>query len=401
MKRNRSLCRILFATAPWAWALGLWTNTVQAVDERILLDATINGKAVRLVFDTGASDLILFQRGADRLGLKVTPPPVDLRLAPGQVAMGITEECDFVLGTTRTRTAFAVFAPPSFMKLETDGAVGWRPIRYNTIRIEAGRQQAVWLTNTPPEAATWIKLRIRSHSPILTLEIPGQDGPGGVVTVDTGWSCGVALGPARWSAWKAAHTNWPTTLQAGYMPGAGTVVAEESWARELAFGPLVLREVPIMPANAVQQAAGSAGFEASLGLTALKQVDLIVDGLLGIAYLRPSKEPPAPYEHNRLGAVFVPPNMEGGDLTARVLEGSPAYGAGIRNGDVLLKVGDLDVTNWRTDPAILPLTRFWERPPGTRLELTLRRGTKTVKITPVLRQILGPDAGSPEKVPHR
>jgi C-terminal processing protease CtpA/Prc len=130
-------------------------------------------------------------------------------------------------------------------------------------------------------------------------------------------------------------------------------------------------------------------------------VDLIIDGNLGLAYLRPKPGPPTAYDHNRLGAVFVPPDMEGGDLAARVLEGSPAYEAGIRNGDVLLKVGDLDATKWRTDPKVLPLTRFWERPPGTRLELTLKRGTETLKITAVLRQILGPGAGSPEKVPHR
>ena len=401
MKLNRSICGILFGAAPLAWALGLWTGIAHAVDERILLDATINGKAARLVFDTGASDLILFKQGAERLGLKVTKPPADIRLAPGEVAVGRTEECNFVLGITRTRTAFSVFAPPSFLKLEMDGVVGWPPIRYNTIRIDAGLKQATWLTNTPPEAATWTKLRIRSQSRVLSLEIPGQDDTGGVLTVDTGSSYGVALSPATWQAWKAAHTNQPTTLLAGYMPGAGTVVAEESWANELTFGPLVLIEVPVKPANAAQQGAGSAGFQASLGLAALKRVDLIIDGSLGIAYLRPKSGPPIPYEHNRLGAVFVPPDMEGGDLAARVLAGSPAYEAGIRNGDVLLKVGDLDVTQWRTDPTILPLTRFWERPAGTRLELTLKRGTQTVKITAVLRQILGPNAGSPAKAPAR
>jgi C-terminal processing protease CtpA/Prc len=87
--------------------------------------------------------------------------------------------------------------------------------------------------------------------------------------------------------------------------------------------------------------------------------------------------------------------MEGGDLVARVINGSPAFAAGIRNGDVLLKVGGLDATKWRTDPKVLPLSRFWEGPPGTRLELTLKRGASTFKSTPVLRQILSPDTGSP------
>jgi S1-C subfamily serine protease len=174
------------------------------------------------------------------------------------------------------------------------------------------------------------------------------------------------------------------------MPGAGTVVTEETWAREMTFGSLVLTEVPVMPSNVAEQAMGSPSFVASLGLAALKRLDLIIDGSLGIAYLRPKTAAPPPYDHNRLGAVFAPRDMEGADLIAHVIDGSPAYEAGVRSGDVLLKVGDVDVTKWRTDPKVLPLSRFWEQPPGTRLEFVLKRGTQTIKPTAVLRQILGP-----------
>jgi hypothetical protein len=64
---------------------------------------------------------------------------------------------------------------------------------------------------------------------------------------------------------------------------------------------------------------------------------------------------------------------------------------------VLQKVGDLDVTKWRTDPTVLPLSRFWERPPGTKIELILKRGDRTITASAVLRQILAPDAGAPGK----
>jgi hypothetical protein len=395
MKLVRSLFRLLSAASPVACAMCLWALTAKASDERILMDATINGKPVRLLFDTGASDLILFQKGAERLGLKVSEPPRDLQATAGQVPVGLSEECEFVLGATRARTSFKVFEPPSFLHMGADGAVGWQPLRYNLIQIDAGLKQAKWLANAPPESATWLKFRIRSQARVLCLEIPGQEENRGVLSVDTGSSCGVALNPERWRTWTAAHTNQPTTLMAGYMPGAGTVVMEESWARELTFGPLVLTEVPVMIANVAEQAMASPGFEASLGLAALRRLDLIIDGDLGIAYLRPKSGPPPPYDHNRLGAVFAPSSMEGGDLVARVINGSPAFAAGIRNGDVLLKVGGLDATKWRTDPKVLPLSRFWEGPPGTRLELTLKRGASTFKSTPVLRQILSPDTGSP------
>jgi hypothetical protein len=379
--------------------LCLGALATRAVEDRILLDATINGKAVRLVFDTGASDLILFKEGAGRLGLKVTEPPSDLRLAPGEVAVGTTGECDFMLGSTRTRTSLKVFDPPSFIRTRADGAVGWRQIRYNTIQIDAGRKTATWLDKAPAETSAWLKFRIRSQSRILGLEIPDQEKPGGVLTIDTGSFCGVAMSPLRWQAWKAAHTNEPATLMAGYMPGAGTVVVEENWAKELTVGPLVLTEVPVMPANVAEQAMGTAGFEVSFGLAALSRLDLIIDGNLGIAYLRPKKGTAPPYQHNRLGAVFAPSPTQAADLVARVIEGSPAYVAGIRNGDVLVAVGDLDTTTWRTDPKVLPLSRFWEGPPVTKLNLTLKRGSETITATPVLRQILGPAGAAPASAP--
>jgi hypothetical protein len=393
--------RGLSLTSMFLCAVCLWALAARAGDERILLDATINGKSASLVFDTGASDLILFRKGAERLGLTVTGPPRDVQVAPGEVAVGRTEPCEFVLGKTRTRTSFRVFDPPSFLSMGVDGALGWQPSRFNTIQIDANLKRAMWLTNVPPEAATWLKFHIRGQSRILTLEIPGQEAEQGVITVDTGSSCGVALSPELWRAWRAEHANQPKTLMAGYMPGAGTVVMEEGWAKQLTFGPLVLTEVPVMPSNVAEQAMGAPGFEASFGLAALKRLDLIVDGNLGIAYIRPKTGPPPVYEHNRLGAVFVPYDMQKGDLVARVIDGSPAYEAGIRDGDLLLKVGNLDATQWRTDPTVLPLSRFWERPPGTKLDLTLKRGSKTLKATPVLRQILEPSAGSAGKVPAR
>ena len=133
-------------------------------------------------------------------------------------------------------------------------------------------------------------------------------------------------------------------------------------------------------------------FEASLGFAALKRLELVVDGKARVAYVRPRPGPPPPFQHNRLGAVFVPRNSQSDDLVAHVLAGSPGWEGGIRPGDTLLKIDDLDVTHWRSDPDILPLSRFWERPAGTKLELTVKRGEKTLKSSVTLRQILSPDA---------
>ena len=128
----------------------------------------------------------------------------------------------------------------------------------------------------------------------------------------------------------------------------------------------------------------------TLGLAAMTQLDIIIDGKHNLAYLRPKTTPPLPYAYNRLGADFVPLDLKSDDLVACVVDGSPGYEAGIRNGDILLKIDEQDATKWRTrekrnDP-------FREQPAGTRLQLTLKRGNKIFTATAVLRNILAPNA---------
>ena len=55
------------------------------------------------------------------------------------------------------------------------------------------------------------------------------------------------------------------------------------------------------------------------------------------------------YNHNRIGAVFVPPDEHGDNLVAHVITNNPAYNSGIRNGDLLLKVAELTTTNSHTN----------------------------------------------------
>ena len=364
-------------------------------EERIWLNAEINHKPLRLIFDSGASELILFPKTAQRLGLKVTPPPPDVVAGPGEAVGGITEECILTLHGTTVTTRFGIIEKPAYLHwTDEDGIVGWQPISANIFRIDAGAQTVTFLANVPEETATWTKLRVRTQS-VLCLETPNDQGATSVILVDTGSSGGVALHPQKWRAWRAAHASQPATIQAFFMPGAGLMVKEQTWATELAFGPLLLSGVPIMEANPAEMTLGSTDFEASLGLAALKRLDFIVDGHQGLAYIRPKKTPPPPYEHNRLGAAFVPRDSYDDVLVASVANSSPAAEAGIRNGDVLLKIGEIDVTKWRTDPGILPLSRFWMRPAGTKLKLALKRGLQTLEITVVHRQILPPDTSSP------
>jgi C-terminal processing protease CtpA/Prc len=82
-------------------------------------------------------------------------------------------------------------------------------------------------------------------------------------------------------------------------------------------------------------------------------------------------------------------------MVAQVVDGSPAYEAGVRNGDVLSHV----TIHWGLIPRLtlrhFPDDEFQRGPAGTKLDLTLNRGGKTLKATAILRDIVAPGDAKP------
>jgi len=366
---------------------------LRAEDGGLWVDPKINDKVVRMAFDTGAEVSVLFPQTAESLGLRVTNWPAKRKVPRGKAACGTTEPCNLTLGKVTVNGTLAVVDLPAGISFRAGGLLAWSSLRTNIIRLYAANGKVELLEQLPKEVSSWMMIRLRAAaSRILVLEIPGEVGRKMAVSVDTSNDRGLILSPQRWRAWKAAHRNRPKTLAAGFMPGAGLFVNEETWADRISFGPLALTDVAIMEANVTEIAAGSPDYQATMGLAALKQLDLIVDGGKGVAYLKPKETPLIPYRHNRIGSVFVPRDVQRDDeLLARVLDASPAHQAGIQEGDVLLKIGSLDVTGWRTHPEVTP-SRFWEQPAGTKVELTLRRGKTEYQTTVVLSDLIGPQA---------
>ncbi len=370
---------------------GLCPNPGRAED-RIWLDGKINGQPVRLAFDTGASGPVLFKQSAEHLGLKFTPPSDATPTTPNVVRVGNTEYCEFTLSGDTHKMWFGLIDIPDYVYFagKMDGVLGWGALGSDIYLIDASRGMMTALAVLPEQVKTWQQFRVQTNADVLILEIPGE-GPTNTIFIDTGRNAGIGLAPEAWPAWKNRHPTQPFTLRASYMPASGVYVAEEAWADKISFGPLQLTDVPISKAHATEIHYPSV--KATFGMAALKRMDLVVDGVKGIAYVNPKRQPAVPYDHNRLGAVFVPADAEtGNELIAHVVVGSPAQKAGVRNGDVLLKVGDQDMTNWRTN-RVRPTT-LWEQPPGTAHRLTLRRGQQTNEVTVKLENILGPGAAS-------
>jgi hypothetical protein len=393
---------IILAILWWLTATALPCASVGAAEpnQRLFMNATINGKPAKLAFDTGSGEFFLFRDGAARLGLAYAQAPVAPPFS-GRVAAGETVECDLVVEDNSVRTTFRVIddhpqAPPR-LDWSVDGMLGWYPLRSNVFEINASVGTVVWMTHPPIAVSSWTKLNLSTNSDVLELELPYAGGKISILAVDTGADVGVTLPTAEWASWKRANPSQPTTLSSRYGLDIGVAVTEEAWARQLSLGRLTLTEVPVTQAAKGEGPGDTERWVGTLGLAALRRLDCIIDGYHGVAYLRPRKSPPVPYYHNRLGAVFAPVDNTSDQLTAHVAQQSPAFEAGVRDGDILLRVDEIDATKWRANPSGSVTERFWTSPPGTKVELGLRRGNKTFTVRAVLRNIIPPDDTQPSK----
>ncbi len=374
----------------------------QEYEERLIIDAKINGESVRLGFDTGAEFTVLFRRTARRLKLNVTEPPANAKADPGEVLFGASEECRFELGDFMTKVRFPVFDLPHYLDPGMDGLLAWADLRDHIVWIAADTNRLSALAALPENMDAWTKWKIRQDSRYLEIILPSASGKDGTIAIDTGSPLGVQLSPQRWKQWRDKHRDELTSVKAYYEPAIGIKVSEELWADSLSLGKFSLTDVPVMespPVNTVR----FANYQATLGLFALTRLDIIIDGKNARIYIRTNPKPTSKYQYNRLGAVFVPANMKSDDLVAHVAENSPAQEAGIRNGDALRRIADFDVTKWRTDARVFPLSRFWSRPAGTELELTLARDNTLIKVKVKLKELFhqgGVDKSTSPTPPH-
>ena len=269
---------------------------------RFRTDARINDQPVRFAYDTGAEASILFERSAKRLGLKIVKPPSSADPAPGKVKVGSTGLCRFSVGgetyTVKLRTLHLPW--PVSRMVDMDGIIGWPDMRDDSIAIDALSQTIRGVERAPADTNGWLRLPVYPRAGLLALQTPRADGKTGVWEVDTGNDGGVSLSPARWKEWRATHPHAHGKWTFSFMPGSGMGMHRAYKVETLSVGPLSWTNVMVCRANRTEMGFAASGdvVEGSMGVEALRSLELIVDRKGGMAYLRtrslPALASPAP-----------------------------------------------------------------------------------------------------------
>lgn len=342
---------------------------VFASEERLILSAKIDGKDVRFALDTGAPDsLTISKQTAKRLFLNTwkeggnTIATFELEIAGDK--------------WDKVQALVIDFLPFS----DIDGFIGWPALRGNMWQVQWQDMSLLSIQSMPEEALSWQVLKLHSQAPIAAAFI--HDDKQGLIYFDTGSKDGIALSESRWHKLVIEKPYLPMTLKTGFMPAAGGFfVTELCWSDKFKIDSLIFDYVMIE-----KSAYKWPQLEAVFGLEALKHFEIVFDLKENNIYMKKRPYPRVNLKYNRLGASFPPASLASDKLVGHVLENSPAHRAGLRTGDVLLRVGNIDMTQWRIDPSILK-KEFWTADAGTEYKLEIERNGKKQVFTVVLEEI--------------
>lgn len=331
--------------------LVLLTGCRQIQQERFPADVRINDKPVRFDYNTGAGVTLVHTRAAKRLGLKVSKPPSSPKPAPGKVQVGQAEFCKFTVGHETYHLRLATVHVPWLLGglMDFDGVIGWPDLKDDFFAIDAAEDAIKGVANLPHDTNGWAKLPLYQRTDVLALAISRADGKTGVLEVDTGNPDGVSLSPARWKEWRALHPHAHGKWQFNFMFGSGPAIGRRYVADDLAIGPLAWKRVPIRQARRTETsiATGADVFEASIGIAALKQLNVIIDRTNHLAWVLlnpdwvPTKENPRQKASRRVAASAHSTvrldfrEHEYGDLATAAFE-SDKFDAAITNATRLL-----------------------------------------------------------------
>lgn len=373
--------------------------TGHAVADGFWLRADVNGYPMKLALHTTGSGILVFHESAVRAGLELQ----EGRNSPNNKSTHWSvEDClvkihwSAINKTTLKSRVDVLEFPADFPSgfRAGDGYIGWRVVRNNIIEIDAETSSFEFHKKVPTKTKNWLRASVQTNHPpgfeFLELELTSAEGKKIPIVIDTGLEAGVCLPPGLWLSWDKANANVPRTLTVNSSSQGKMVDIEQGWAARFNIGPLCLTEVIVQETSRGNRNKLRSTNGVILGRTALRRLDIIVDGAGRVAYLRPKESRARPVNHNRLGAVFLP-SEENHQPVAHVAENSPAYEAGIRYGDVLVSLNGRRVEHLGWNELKRVHDWFAVANAGNKANMVLRRGLETIEVQAVLRSILPPE----------
>ena len=343
--------------------------------DHIHVNATIDGKPVRMLVDTGGMNMLL-PAAARRLGLSTEghiegrgtgEQSADVSIAPARTLQ--------LGGVSIDKPVFYQFdfgRLPQYEGEDFDGVIGYELFQRFGVTIDYAAQQLTLMAPdkfVAPAKSQAFVFTLSERIPIVQARIDGMPVR---LSVDTGSGSAVDLHSPFGKRQGLKSISHPA---AENIVGWGVGGPVRGWPVRLGtlqLGDLVLHDVSASLFTGDKGAYAGDDVDANLGGRALKHFTVGFDYRNKTMYLAPNAQYDAAFDYDRSGLTLI---REGEAIQVyEVLSGGPAAAAGLLRGDVLTAIDGTPIakhslTEWREVLARAPL--------GKELRIDYRRGNDT------------------------
>ena len=365
------------------------------VDNRIYLPVKVNGsRPLTFILDTGASLSALNLKRARETGLRLRDLGEQINVGAGEGRTTVFTSKDVALRVAESEfTAKEVLVTP-LDELETligrpvDGILGYEFLSRYVVEVNyAARTATIHDQQTYQYSGKGeiIPIRVTGGQPILLARISfgGRDPIEGPFHVDSGMT-------------KALSFKRPFVDKHQLLAGArntfpcpsfgvgGEVRCVCGRAQTLRIGNLVISDVVAEFSQAATGATANTSSSGLIGGEILRRFTVVFDYVHKRMILEPNEYLTEPYELDMSGTIMI---ADGRDFKTRkvyrVLAGSPAAEAGLREGDLLVSIEDRPAAEFTLEQ----IRRMFKQD-GRVYALEIKRGEQLLQFRIKLRRLV-------------
>ena len=322
---------------------------------RIFVRATINGRPVLAMLDSGASSTVIDQRFASSLGLS---PKGDLtgQGAGGSTQYSVVEGVSLKLGDLSWNGGTAVAIDLSAVEKQVGHplpmVLGGELFRDAVVEIDFRKRRIAFHDPASYRAAPnarAVALTPAGENQAITLLVEGRPA---TLLFDLGNAGAVDLFPRFWEQpGFADHRRTSTTFAGGV---GGMSVQKVTMLRTIALGGATFNDLPARLEDRQSSLDARAGLlDGNIGMGVLSRFHLVVDFPQHRVLFAPPIDGKTPFRVNH-GGLTLQPGPQGAKVLY-VAPGSPADIAGLKAGDIIVAVDGSNAAGrngaWQDGPA--------------------------------------------------